>query len=267
MEVYAGFLAHTDAQVGRLIDAIEELGEWDNTLFLYVTGDNGASSEGTLHGGGRRHRSRTGFRRPRNGCSPISTTSGQTVARTISTRRGAWALDAPFQWTKQVASHFGGTRNGLAVSWPAGFAARGELRSQFHHVIDLAPTILEAAGISAPATVPTESTKKPIEGVSMAYSFGDVGRRPVPARRSTSRSSEIGRSTTTAGSPPAFTVVCPRFAARRSHSVTVPRRGSCTTWSTTSAKAIHLAADDPDKLAELRLVCSRTRLASTTCIR
>ena len=173
MEVYAGFLAHTDAQVGRLIEAIEDLDEWDNTLFLYVSGDNGASAEGTLHGVWSAPSFQNGFPEDPEWLLEHIDDFGSVRCENHYNAAWAWALDAPFQWMKQIASHFGGTRNGLAVSWPRGFASRGELRSQFHHVIDLVPTILDAVGIVEPSSV-NGVDQKPIEGVSMRYSFDDA---------------------------------------------------------------------------------------------
>jgi arylsulfatase A-like enzyme len=181
MEVYAGFLAHTDAQVGRLVEAIEDLGEWDNTLFIYLTGDNGASAEGTLNGVWSAPSFQNGFPEDPEWLLEHIQDFGTARCENHFNAAWAWALDAPFQWTKQVASHFGGTRNGLAISWPAGVQSRGELRTQFHHVIDLVPTILDAAGIPEPTAV-NGIEQKPIEGVSMRYSF-DVA--DAPSRRTT----------------------------------------------------------------------------------
>jgi arylsulfatase A-like enzyme len=174
MEVYAGFLSHTDHHVGRLIDAIEELGILDNTLIFLIIGDNGASAEGTVNGT---------FNEMINFNMMAALETPAFMAERLEKFGGpdaynhyavgwAWAMDAPFQWTKQVASHWGGTRNGTVVHWPNGMQARGELRSQFSHVIDVAPTILEAAGIPEPLTV-NGVTQSPMEGTSMVYCFDD----------------------------------------------------------------------------------------------
>jgi arylsulfatase len=172
MEVFAGFLEHTDYHVGRVIDAIADLGELENTLVVYILGDNGASAEGTLQGS---FNEMLFF----NGAAALETAEtmaariedfGTPAAYNHYAVGWAHALDTPFQWAKQVASHWGGTRNGTLVQWPAGFQARGELRHQFHHVIDIAPTILEVAGIPEPTHVHGVE-QHPIEGVSMAYSF------------------------------------------------------------------------------------------------
>ena len=175
MEVYAGFFAHTDHHIGRLLDALQELGILDDTLVYAIVGDNGASAEGTLNGS---------FNEllMLNGAAALETTEfmasridlfGTPAAYNHYAVGWAHAMDAPYQWTKQVASHWGGTRNGTIVSWPSGIAARGELRDQFAHVIDVAPTILEAAGLPEPTFVHGVQ-QVPYEGVSMAYTFDDA---------------------------------------------------------------------------------------------
>jgi arylsulfatase len=181
MEVYAGFLAHTDVQVGRVLDALDDLGQAENTLVIYLMGDNGASGEGTLHGAWSSPSFQNGEPEDPEWLLAHLDDFGSPRCENHFNVAWAWALDAPFQWMKQVASHFGGTRNGMAVSWPRGIAARGELRTQFHHVIDLVPTILDAAGVTEPAVV-NGIEQKPIEGVSMRYSFDDPA---APSRRTT----------------------------------------------------------------------------------
>jgi arylsulfatase A-like enzyme len=175
MEVYAGFLEHTDYHLGRLVDALEDLGILDDTLVYYILGDNGASAEGTPHG-------TFNEMLVLNGAAALETTEfmaaridkfGTPEAYNHYAVGWAHAMDTPYQWTKQVASHWGGVRNGTIVHWPNGFAAKGEVRSQFHHVIDIAPTILDAAGIPEPGAV-NGIEQHPIEGVSMRYSFGDA---------------------------------------------------------------------------------------------
>jgi arylsulfatase len=176
MEVYAGFLDHTDHHVGRLIDAIRNLEILDDTLVYYIIGDNGASAEGSLNG----CFNEMGYM---NGMPTIETPDflmskfdqfGGPEAYNHYAVGWAHALDTPYQWTKQVASHWGGTRNGTIVHWPHGFEAKGEIRNQFHHVIDVAPTILEAAGLPAPTFV-NGTQQAPHEGVSMLYSFDNAG--------------------------------------------------------------------------------------------
>jgi arylsulfatase A-like enzyme len=175
MEVYAGFLEHTDHHIGRLIDAVDDLGILDEMLVYYIVGDNGASAEGTP-----------------NGCfNELAILNGAFGLETVEfmasriddfgTPRAynhyavgwAHAMDAPYQWTKQVASHWGGTRNGTIVHWPARIRAKGEIRSQFHHVIDIAATVLDVAGLPAPATV-HGIEQMPLHGVSMTESFDDA---------------------------------------------------------------------------------------------
>ena len=170
MEVFAAFMAHTDAQVGRLLDALDELGIAENTMFVYLTGDNGASAEGTVHGAWSAPSFQNG--RPEDPAWILAHMDDFGTARCENhyNLAWAWALDSPFQWMKQVASHFGGTRNALAVRWPAGIADPGGLRTQFHHVTDLYPTILEAAGIEAPRSV-NGIEQMPLHGVSMIGSI------------------------------------------------------------------------------------------------
>jgi arylsulfatase len=172
MEVFAAFLAHTDAQVARLIEAIEAMDEWEDTLFVYVTGDNGASAEGGIDGTWSLPALQNGVQEDPEFLLEHIDDFGTDRSLCHYNVGWAWALDAPFQWMKQVASHFGGTRNGLAISWPRRITDGGGLRTQFHHVIDLAPTILEAAGVEVPASV-DGIEQMPIEGTSMGYTFGD----------------------------------------------------------------------------------------------
>jgi arylsulfatase A-like enzyme len=183
MEVYAGFLEHADHHVGRLIDALEDLEILDDTLVYYIVGDNGASAEGYMTGS---INEMIAF----NACGdiidlvlPLATPEfltahiaefGTPASYNHYAVGWAHAMDTPYQWTKQVASHWGGTRNGTIVHWPNGIQAKGEVRAQFHHVIDVAPTVLEAAGLPQPVMV-NGVQQKPYEGVSMAYSFDDAG--------------------------------------------------------------------------------------------
>ncbi len=174
MEVYAGFLEHTDHHVGRLIDTLEDLEILDDTIVYYIIGDNGASAEGTVNGA---FNEMANF----NGMAALETPEfmlskmdefGTPSSYNHYSVGWAWAMCTPFQWTKQVASHWGGTRNGTIVHWPHGISERGGLRSQFTHVIDVAPTILEAAGLPEP-TVVNGVLQSPIEGTSMAYTFNE----------------------------------------------------------------------------------------------
>ncbi|MCW4000752.1 MAG: arylsulfatase [Candidatus Bathyarchaeota archaeon] len=175
MEVYAGYLEFTDYHVGRLLDSLKDLGILDDTLVFYVIGDNGASAEGTLNGTFNEMLNFNGaeaFETPQYLLDHLSEFGGPKSYNHYAVG-WAHAMCCPYQWTKQVASHFGGTRNGLIVHWPKGIKSKGELRSQFHHVIDLAPTILELAGIPEPQFV-EGIMQKPMEGVSMEYTFEDA---------------------------------------------------------------------------------------------
>ncbi|MFD1505055.1 arylsulfatase [Georgenia yuyongxinii] len=175
MEVYAGFLEHTDHHVGRLIDTLADLEVLDDTLVCYIIGDNGASAEGTMNGAFNELANFNGMaalETPEFMRSKMDDFGGPDSYNHYSVG-WAWANDTPFQWTKQVASHWGGTRNGTIVHWPNGIQQAGGLRSQFTHVIDLAPTILEAAGIPEPTMV-NGVLQSPMEGTSMLYSFNEA---------------------------------------------------------------------------------------------
>ncbi len=177
MEVYAGFLEHTDCQVGRLIDALEDLEVLDDTLVFYIIGDNGASAEGGINGTFNEYVTLNGVPEIMSLMTPEFVLEhidefGTPTAYNHYAVGWAHAMDTPYQWTKQVASHWGGTRNGTIVHWPNGINARSEVRGQFSHVIDVAPTVLEAAGIPEPVMV-NGVQQKPYEGVSMAYSFDE----------------------------------------------------------------------------------------------
>jgi arylsulfatase len=171
VEVYAAYLAYTDHEIGRVIQAVEDMGKLDNTLIVYISGDNGSSAEGTLIGTPNEVASFNGVNVPvdvqiknfYDGWGSDQTYPHMSVA-------WSWAFDTPFKWTKQIASHFGGTRQGMAIAWAGHIKDAGGIRNQFHHVIDIVPTILEATGIPAPVRV-DGIAQRPIEGVSMAYSF------------------------------------------------------------------------------------------------
>jgi len=175
MEVYAGFLEHIDHHVGRLIDALEDLGILGDTLIYYIVGDNGASAEGSINGTFNEligFNGITGVETPEFMSARIDQFGGPNAYNHFAVG-WAHAMDTPYQWTKQVASHWGGTRNGMIVRWPNGIRAKGEVRSQFHHVIDVAPTILEAARLPEPVMV-NGVQQMPLQGVSMVYSFDDA---------------------------------------------------------------------------------------------
>jgi arylsulfatase A-like enzyme len=175
MEIYAGFVEHTDHHIGRLLDSLKDLGVLDDTLVFCIIGDNGASAEGTLNGSFNEMAML-------NGLSAIETPEflmskidefGGTKAFNHYAVGWAHATNTPYQWTKQVASHFGGVRNPAIVHWPAGIRAKGEIRTQFSHVIDIAPTILEVAGLPHPMIV-NSVQQAPLEGASMMYAFHDA---------------------------------------------------------------------------------------------
>ena len=175
MEVYAGFMEQTDHHVGRVIDALADLEILDETVVYLIVGDNGASAEGSLQGTFNEMVTLGGFGHLETAESlmPRIDEFGSPKAYNHYAVGWAHAMDTPYQWTKQVASHWGGTRNGTIVHWPKGIKGKGEMRTQFHHVIDVAPTVLELAGLPQPLMV-NGVMQRPIEGVSMAYSFNDA---------------------------------------------------------------------------------------------
>jgi len=173
-EVYAGYTAYTDHEIGRVIQQVEDIGKLDNTLIIYICGDNGTSPEGTLLGTPNQMTAYNGILDVPVGAQlEYYDAWGSAATYPHMAVAWSWAFDTPFKWTKQIASHFGGTRQGLAISWPARIKDVGGVRSQFHHIIDIVPTILEAAGIKAPDIV-NGIEQKPIEGVSMAYTFDNA---------------------------------------------------------------------------------------------
>ena len=190
-EVFAAYAAYTDHEIGRVIQEVEDMGKLDNTLIIYICGDNGTSPEGTLVGTPNQYTSYNGVL-DFPVAEQLSTTTIWGSAETYPHMAvpWSWAFDTPFKWTKQVASHFGGTRQGMAISWPARIKDAGGIRSQFHHIIDIVPTILEATGIKAPEMV-NGIKQKPIEGVSMAYTF-DKANANAPSTRKTQYFEMVG---------------------------------------------------------------------------
>ena len=181
MEVFAAFLAHTDHHIGRLMSHIDSIGAKEDTLVIYITGDNGASAEGTVNGAWAAPSFQNGIPEDPEWLLDHIDDFGSAKCENHYNIAWAWALDSPFQWMKQVASHFGGTRNGMVMRWPARIAKPGELRSQFHHVVDIWPTVLAAAGIEHPHVVHGVQ-QDPVDGVAMNYSFDDG---TAPSRRTT----------------------------------------------------------------------------------
>jgi arylsulfatase A-like enzyme len=183
-DVYGAYVAYTDHEIGRVIQAVEDMGKLDNTLIIYISGDNGTSAEGTLVGTPNQMTAYNSIldlpiaeqMKAYDAWGSEETYPHMSVA-------WSWAFDTPFKWTKQVASHFGGTRQGMALSWPGHINDVGAIRTQFHHLIDVVPTILEAAGIQQPLMV-NGISQKPIEGVSMAYTF-DKANANAPSKRET----------------------------------------------------------------------------------
>jgi arylsulfatase A-like enzyme len=190
-EVFAAYTAYTDHEIGRVIQEVQDEGKLDNTLIIYICGDNGTSAEGTLEGTFNQLTAYNGIL-----TLPIAVQMlhyrqwGSDKTYPHMSVAWSWAFDTPFKWTKQVASHFGGTRQGLAISWPGHITDPGGIRAQFHHVIDIVPTILEATGIKAPDVV-DGIRQKPIEGVSMAYTF-DKANANVPSKHDTQYFEMVG---------------------------------------------------------------------------
>jgi Sulfatase len=249
MEVYAGFLEYADHHIGRLIDALAALEVLDDTLVYLIIGDNGASAEGSLQGTLNEVAiaEAPDLETPEYLAANIDKLGGPQVYNHYAVG-WAHAMCTPYQWTKQVASHWGGTRNATIVCWPGGIQARGELRSQFCHVIDVAPTVLEAAGLPEPTMV-NGVTQEPMHGVSMAYSFDDAA---APERHETQY----------------FEMLCNRGIYHKGWSAVTKHR---TPWkvhdrgvpfdqdvwelydgATDWTQAHDLAAAQPEKLAELQ---------------
>ena len=182
-DVYAAYLAYTDHEIGRVIQAVEDMGKLDNTLIIYISGDNGSSAEGSPNGTPSEILQFNGVELPVKEQMKFYDAWGSQATYNHMAVGWTWAFDTPFRWTKQVPSYFGGIRQGMCVSWPGHIKDLGGIRDQFHHVIDVVPTILDACGIRAPETVDGVS-QKPIEGVSMAYTF-DLANAKAPSQHKT----------------------------------------------------------------------------------
>ncbi len=249
MEVYAGALSHADSQMGRVLDAIAELGELDNTLVVYIQGDNGASAEGGPNG---LLNEMTFFNNiPEDFAEVLRRMDELGGPTTFNHYPIGWAhaMDTPFQWTKQIASHFGGTRNGLVISWPAKIQDKGGIRTQFHHVIDLYPTVLEAAGVESPREL-NGVPQSPIEGVSMGYTFADA---KAPSRRRTQYFEMLGnRAIYHDGWVAATTPPTPPWAAVAGDVPVLDYKWELYDVREDFSEANDLAAKEPEKLRELQ---------------
>ena len=190
-EVYAAYTAYTDYEIGRVIQEVQDMGKLDNTLIIFISGDNGTSPEGSLSG---TYNTMTAYNGVMDVPEPLQLLHydewGSDKTYPHMAVPWAWAFDTPFKWTKQVASHFGGTRQGMAISWPGHIKDVGGIRTQFHHIIDVVPTILEAAGIQAPDVV-KGIQQRPIEGISMMYTF-DAANAGAPSKRDTQYFEMVG---------------------------------------------------------------------------
>ena len=190
-EVFAAYAAYTDHEIGRVIQEVQDEGKLDNTLIVYISGDNGTSAEGTLEGTFNQMTAYNGILTLPLPLQLLHYSDwGSDKTYPHMSVAWSWAFDTPFKWTKQVASHFGGTRQGMAISWPGHITDVGGIRSQFHHVIDIVPTILEATGIKAPDVV-NGIKQKPIEGVSMVYTF-DKANANAPSKHVTQYFEMVG---------------------------------------------------------------------------
>ena len=257
MEVFAGFGEYADTEIGRLVASIKDLGQLDNTLVFYIVGDNGASAEGGMNG---LLNEMTYFNNVpetvQEQLAHIDDLGGPLAHNHYS---AGWAVagDTPFTWTKQVASSYGGTRNGMVVNWPKGVSAKNEVRSQWHHVIDVAPTVLEAAGLPEPRVV-NGTPQTPIQGVSMLYAFNDA---KAPERHITQYFEMFGNRGVYSDGWLAGTVHRAPWepkAGRRSPTT----NGSFTTRNRDFSLANDLAAKKPEKLKEMQAIFMREAIAN-----
>ena len=246
MEVFAAFTAHTDHEVGRVIDAMDQLGELDNTIVIYMAGDNGSSAEGGLQGLLNEMTFFNAIPEPLDTKLAAIDTLGGPMHYNHFPAAWAHAMDTPFQWTKQICSHFGGTRNGVAISWPKRIKARGEIRDQFHHVIDIAPTILEVVGVEMPAQF-NGVAQKPIEGVSMVYTFDDAD---AADRRTTQYFEMLGNQGIYHDGWMAMPIRGVPWLAANPPADLLKCRGSCITSNKTSPRQT-ICAEEPEKLKEM----------------
>lgn len=254
MEIYAGYLSQTDHNVGRVLDAIEALGQLDNTLVIYIAGDNGASDEGLFSGCLNELATLNGIEENLKDVLEHQDDLGTWKSHNHYPVGWAHAMCTPFQWAKQIASHFGGTRNGMVISWPARIKDLGGVRSQFHHVIDVVPTILEACALEAPSTV-NGVAQKPVEGVSMAYSFQDA---KAPSTRRTQYFEMFGNRAVYHDGWVACTTpqLAPWEDSMINSSVDVigGYRWELYNIAEDFSEAVDLAGQEPDRLEQLKLL-------------
>jgi len=249
MEVFAAFLAHTDHHIGRLVRHLDDIGVADDTLILYITGDNGASGEGTVHGAWAAPAFQNGQPEDPEWILQHLDDFGSARSENHFNIGWGWAMDSPFQWMKQVASHFGGTRNGLVVRWPERITDRGGLRTQFHHVVDVWPTLLAAAGVEAPSRV-NGVEQAAVDGVSMEYSFADPG---AVSRRTTQYFEILGNR---AIYHEGWVAACYHGRPPWVRFVPMPFDGPQEKWElyhveSDFSQSVDLADTHPEKLAEL----------------
>jgi arylsulfatase len=246
-EVFAGFVAHTDHHIGRLVTAIEDIGELDNTLIFYIAGDNGTSAEGGMVGMYNEMTYFNGVEEKVEDLLPLIDKWGSK--ETFPHMAAAWAVafDSPFKWTKQVASDFGGTRNGMVVHWPRGIQQRGGIRQQFGHVIDIAPTVLEACDLPEPKIV-NGTPQVPIEGTSLLYTFNDAD---APERHTTQYFEIFGNRAIYDNGWLARTIHRAPWQTGKQKPLTEDEWDLYHVGEDFSL-AVNLAAQRPEKLAELR---------------
>jgi arylsulfatase A-like enzyme len=252
-DVYGAYLAYTDHEIGRVIQAVEDLGQLDNTLFIYIGGDNGASAEGMLNGTPNEFTTMNGVPVPVKAQYLWYPFWGSDKTFPHYAAGWAWAMDAPFKWTKQVPSHFGGTAQGLVMSWPGHITDVGGIRRQFHHVIDIVPTILEATGIPAPESI-NGIAQRPIEGVSMAYTW-DKANADAPTRHVTQYFEMLGNRAVYDHGWVAATTPATRpweLSAAPPPDVLTGYKWELYNVTEDPTEAVDLAATMPDKLKQLQ---------------
>jgi arylsulfatase len=257
MEVFAGFAEYTDHEIGRLVQAIADTGQTDNTLILYILGDNGASAEGGANGLFNENSYFNGVAEPLQVQLQHIDELGGPMAYNHYSAGWAVAGDTPFTWTKQVASNYGGTRNGLVVSWPNGIKSRNELRPQWHHVVDVAQTILEAAGLPEPTSV-NGTEQIPMQGASMVYTFDDPR---APDRHTTQYFEIIGNRAIYHDGWLAGTVHRAPWELQPRHSL-VDDKWELYNTRTDFSLANDLAAKEPAKLKEMQDLFLRVAIAN-----